>query len=53
MNLKESDTVFMTDGTKGIVLYVYKYEAVAVVDIDEMLITVPISELSKVKPNEN
>lgn len=43
----------MKDGTTGTVLHIYHGEAVAVVDVNDVIINIPISELTKDKPNEN
>lgn len=53
MNITEGTIVFMSDGTFGKVLYVYKFEAVCIVETENNgIITIPLQDLTTDKPDE-
>jgi len=51
MTLSESDVVYLSDGTKGTILYIYNRESAAAVEFEEKILTIPLHALTKEKPD--
>jgi len=51
MTLSESDIVYLSDGTKGTVLYIYHHENAAAVEFEEKVLSIPLHALTKEKPD--